>query len=162
MLNNCLDKGPLRQSWFSRGTLLYFSSNQRTWLFLWKCSRGNHLSAKRRLRDRVTCGHFLGMIGMFLSKQVVTVRWWAVHWWLPWPPQCVLPPAWFRKTQLFSRWCASSVTTSTRHVLAGRMCQVMLERDQTRVMSGCVGDDTQVISGYDADETQVMSGHVGD
>lgn len=58
MLSICLDKGVLRLSWFSLGNSAVFQ-HQKTWLLLCKCFKGNHLSARRWLRDRIWCSHFL-------------------------------------------------------------------------------------------------------
>ena len=53
----------------------------------YKCSRGGHYFARRRLRDYITCCHSLGMIRMFLSNMLtLSERWAGRCWFSTWFP----------------------------------------------------------------------------
>lgn len=90
-------------------TLLYFSSRVHG-SYCEIFSRRKHLSARRQLRDRITCCHFLGMIRMFLRKHVETVRVMSSPLLVSMATAMCFPSLLIQKSQLDSRWSASAVT----------------------------------------------------
>lgn len=72
--------------------------------------RSKHHSARRRLRDRITCCHFLGMIRMFLSKHVGTVRVMSSPLVVSIATAMCFLSLLIQKSQLDSRWSTSAVT----------------------------------------------------
>lgn len=160
MLNICLEKSVLRPSWFTLGDSAVIQL-WRIWHLLWKCSSSKHLSAGKRLCDRITCSHFLGMIRMFLqhvesvwvmsSPLVVSMA--TVMWFLS---------RMIQNSRLYSRWSASAVTAFIGQVLTERMHQVKSEAKHISTWVGLLslwldisgnvekhGDTRLILSSYD-------------